>query len=285
MSFPKFPARLWLAGAFLTCLFGSVSCEESFATVNVSGKQSDLISSFSSADLAGHWVGELIPSNPLSLHWNFYVSFDGLGDPYEAATGQGYEWFLANAVLTSSVTQSGDVVLNLTGQSHSKAILTLTGNFNLGGHQITGSYTFQEHHAVVHTGTFELLLSNGPGHFTVASHLQGTWKGFANGELAARKPLTVLIGEDGSVLGGDIEVHAFVPHGANIGAFQFANDAVGRLENVVIHSSDGATTTLHMLIVNDAGNLMSGPGVDSTMGEGIARVRKTSFDLEQSSQL
>lgn len=249
---------------FLVIFLGSCNNDAGSLRVNRIGPPGTQGQTYSPADLAGDWVGTLVPSNPLLQEYNFYVRCDGQGNAYEAANGVGNQWNLGNSVTGTTVSATGSVAINLQETLGMLATLELTGNFNIAADLITGSYAFYRNGAQIESGTFNLLLSTGPGHFSVAVQLAGSWSGDAASGLKSR-PASLEIDSDGSILSGGAWLRVFDTSGLNTGVFQFSDDALGRLDNVVIHSTDGSMQTLIYAIVNDAGNLLTGQVRDSLL--------------------
>lgn len=241
-------------------------------------------SGFKTKDLAGAWTGILSPIPPLAPPsegatdpYPFYFRCDPAGQPTEGADARGTDWNLALAVASAAVNKQGEFGIEVVAIGGIHA-LTLIGSMDSGRLALTGTYKIQQHLSVIEQGTFAMQKSAGPGQFSVADQLEGSWSGIAYRNTTSRyRDLLLDLDAAGSVIGGElVGEHTFIPNGPNVGIFTFAagDDEVGRLNGVVIQSSDGSTQTLHFLLVSLDGSLLGGPGTDSTLGDGIARLEK-----------
>lgn len=231
-------------------------------------------SSFSVADLAGDWTGVFVPANPARDSFNFYVRFDAAGSAFEGADGLGDQWQPADSVFASNVDRRGNALVNLEQTAEMGVRMRLLGALDGARSLLRGEFALSRPAEADVEGSFELHKSSGPGHFTVAAHLAGSWLGYGAGQGNHRKDIRLELGADGSVLGGDMEVHVFIAGGVNTGIFRFSNDAVGRIDDVLIQSTDGSLQTVDYLLVDEAGTLLGGPGMDSTLGNGLARLAR-----------
>ncbi|TAH35487.1 MAG: hypothetical protein EYC70_12575 [Planctomycetota bacterium] len=227
---------------------------------------------FSAADLAGDWVGVFTPSNPQRDSFNFYARFDAAGAAYEAADGLADQWTTADSEFRSNVDPRGNALVNLEQRTEQGARMRILGVLDRARLRLGGDFTLARTGASDVGGAFEMHRTSGAGHFSAATHLAGRWLGYGAGQGNHRKDIRWEIGADGTLLRGDMEVHVFIRGGPNTGIFQFSNDAVGRLDNVVIRSADGSVQTLEYFLVDDTGTLMGGPGADSVLGPGLCRL-------------
>ncbi len=233
---------------------------------------------FTRSDLAGDWTGVMTPDDPALESYPFYIRADSAGTPFAGADGLGTDWDLATAQTSAAVDELGNIGIEIDGTGSVNRI-QYSGSFAPGALSHSGTYTIYKHSAIVQSGSYQVTRSSGPGHFTIAQHLAGSWSGIAWRHVMTRKrDLLLDLAPDGSVTGGElVGEHIFTVNGQNAGIFNFSTgiDSVGRLDNVHMVSDDGSTQDFHFLIVTDDGTLMGGPGVDSVLGDGIVRITKS----------
>ncbi|HEX9794795.1 MAG TPA: hypothetical protein VGC54_12500 [Planctomycetota bacterium] len=256
------------ASAFLILLLAA--CHGGNAST-ASGSAS-AAASFSPLDLAGDWTGILAPTNPLKETLNFCVRVDPAGLPLMGVTALGHEWIPGQDLGTAAVSPKGLVFLQLLQPAGEQVVLELDGSFDRARTRVTGSYRLFEHGTIRSSGRFGLWLSSGPGHFSVATHLAGKWEGSGYNRHDRWRGIRAEIDADGSVLSGDIGAHQWEAGGTNHGIFAFDDSALGILRNVTIQATNGESTTFRVILVDDAGGLMGGPGVDTTLGAGVGRL-------------
>lgn len=240
---------------------------------------------FTTADLAGAWTGVLTPVPPTNGPANgatdpypFYVRFDAAGMPTEGADGRGWDWDLAITSNNAAVNKQGDLLVEISGNG-AVNVLKLFGTLSADKQVQTGTYTISKHLNVIEEGNYVLTRSSGPGHFSIADQVAGSWTGIGYRKSTNRfRDLLLDVDASGSVIGGElVGEHVFIQNGVNTGLFDFlgGDDEVGRLDNVVIQSTDGSTQTLHYLLFTEDGTLAGGPGTDSVLGSGIVRIVKS----------
>ncbi|KAA3611775.1 MAG: hypothetical protein DWQ01_06740 [Planctomycetota bacterium] len=254
-----------------------LGCHDEDTVIRRKNRSQSGATTFSHLDLAGDWTGILIPDNPTFQTTNLYLRWDDFAELFEAATGAGDEWMPSNASLFSSMDVAGETAVMLQEAGDDLAALNLAMNLSEDKNRLTGTAEIRRYGVLQNTGTVELTRSLGPGHFQVSSHLAGSWTGTVSRN-GFQRPVTLNLDELGSVLGGSAGPRNFDTSGANTGIFTFSNDAVGRLDHIVIHSIDGTTQTVGFWLVDDSGTYMGGPGFDSNLGNrgGLVHLSKVS---------
>ena len=241
---------------------------------------------YKTKDLAGAWTGVFTPIPPPSSNapngsavdpYPFYMRFDVAGKPFEGADARGWDWSLAVAGTNSAVNKTGDVLVEMSGTNGVNA-MRLVGVMEESRMVHTGTYTIQKHLSVIEEGTYVLTKSTGPGHFTNAAQLEGSWSGIGYRKTNGRfRDMLLDLDANGSIVGGElVGEHVFSLTGVNDGLFDLAlgDSEVGRLDDVVVQSTDGSTQTLHFLLVTEDGSLLGGPGTDSVLGDGVVRLER-----------
>jgi len=240
---------------------------------------------FKTKDLAGAWTGVLTPTPPPPASappnggavdpYPFYLRSDTAGMPFEGADARGWDWGLAIASTNAAVNESGELIIELSGSSGVN-VLKLFGNLDASKLLHTGTYVITKHLSVIEEGTYSMTKSAGPGHFSTAAQLEGSWSGIAYRKANGRfRDMLLDLDGAGTVLGGElVGEHVFMAGGPNVGLFDLAlgDSEVGRLDNVVIQSTDGSTQTLHFMLVTEDGGMIGGPGTDSVLGSGIVQL-------------
>lgn len=261
------------AGALLGLFLALAACADGGRGLGRSA--SPVSPGFTTGDLAGDWVGLLAPVSPGQNSFNFYARFDVAGLPYEAADGWGNEWLAGSFTGTSQVNSTGALAVTLAQTGGDLMTLQLQGQLNEARNSVDGTYVLLKDATVASRGSYSAVLTSGAGHFTVAEHLAGTWAGAASRWPGGReKDLNLVLDAAGTVQGGNLGPHVFIVGGPNTGIFFFSNDAVGRLDNVVVQSEDGSVQIGRYLLVDDLGSVITGPGSDSVMGPGVGRLAK-----------
>ncbi len=241
---------------------------------------------FKTKDLAGAWTGVLTPIPPPTSSppngsavdpYPFYVRCDSAGMPTDGADARGWDWDLAIASTHAAVNGQGDLLMEMTG-SGGVNVMKFFGAMDSSKLIQTGTYTISKHLNVIEEGTYVLTKSGGPGHFSTAAQLEGSWSGIAYRKHNGRfRDFLLDLDSAGSVLGGElVGEHVFDTTGLNDNLFDFAlhDTEVGRMDNVVIQSTDGSTQTLHFMLVTEDGSMIGGPGTDSVLGTGVIQLDK-----------
>ncbi|MDA1113132.1 MAG: hypothetical protein O3A95_02390 [Planctomycetota bacterium] len=142
---------------------------------------------------------------------------------------------------------------------------------------ISGTYTLSPDEGATTTGTFSVSKSTGPGHFA-ASLLGGTWIGEAANARSKFRLATLEVDDAGVLVAAEVlhPITAKTVHSYSFGAAKFTltDDAIGRMNNIVLSADDGSTLTFRYLLINEDGSLMSGPGFDSELGLGFAIISR-----------
>lgn len=230
---------------------------------------------FSLTDLDGDWTGSMLGDQAGDTARNFYMRIvDGLVT--ESAEGFGSEWLAANARVNVAFDRNGR--LGVTLKSNLAAgNLTLEGQMDEAMVILSGTYTFTDSEGETTQGTFSVTRSSGPGHFLI-SLIGGDWGGEGVNERSKFRLATLEIGNAGRLLSAEVRhpVTDAIVHRYSDGAaqFKFSDDAVGRMDNVIITGDDGSELRFRYLLVNEEGTLISGPGFDSLLGSGFAVIAR-----------
>lgn len=230
---------------------------------------------FSQSDLNGDWTGTLQADLVGASARNFYMAIlDGLMT--NSADGSGSEWDTSNARFTVSFDEAG----RFRGTMNSDLVsgrLALSGQMDDAMVLISGTYTFVPDGGVTTTGTFSVTKSSGPGHFSTEL-ASGAWFGEAENNRSKFRLATIELDDAGALVSAEVlhpitgaDVHTYSLGAAN---FILSDDAIGRMNNVVLSADDGSTLTFRYLLINETGTLMSGPGVDSELGSGFAVISR-----------
>jgi len=225
--------------------------------------------SFSMGDLNGDWTGELIPNNRALIKRNVYIRVEN-GQLTDSAEGGGGDWDPSDASIALDFNTQGFLDLSIESLIDDED-MSLEGTMNVALNQINGTVRILHADGTLFEGTFELRRSSGPGHFSI-SLAEGVWQGQGSNSRDRFRIAGIEFDRDGVVVEAEVVnpdsstiVHSY---SAGAGSLELADDAIGRIDNVVITGDDGSTLVFDFLLINDAGTLISGPGVDSTLGEG-----------------
>lgn len=225
--------------------------------------------SFSMGDLNGDWTGELIPDNRQLIRRNLYVRVAN-GEVTDSAEGGGGEWNGSNANITLEFTNQGffDVAA---ASNAGKGDMSLEGTMNVAMNRINGTVRIVGQGGGIYEGTFELRRSSGAGHFGI-NLVKGTWSGQGSNSRDKFRIASIEIDQNGVVQDAEVlhPVTSALVHtySSGAGTLNYFDDAVGRMNNVVITADDGSTLSFDFLLVNDEGTLITGVGADSVLGEG-----------------
>ena len=230
---------------------------------------------FSQSDLNGDWTGTLQSDLLNAPARNFYMAIlDGLMT--NSADGSGLEWDTSSAKFTVSFDEAGRFRANLNSDLVSGR-LALSGQMDDAMVLISGTYTLTPETGATTSGSFSVSKSTGPGHFSVGL-TGGAWLGEAQNVHSKFRLATIEIDDAGVLVAAEVlhPVTSAGVHTYSLGAanFAFTDDAIGRMNNVVLSADDGSTLTFRYLLINEAGTLMSGPGVDSELGAGFAIISR-----------
>lgn len=224
---------------------------------------------FSMGDLDGDWTGELIPVNGVGTQRNVYIRVAN-GILTDSAEGGGGDWDPSNADIVLDFNTQGFLDLAIESLVDEED-MSLEGTMNVALNQINGTTRIRRADGTFFEGTFELRRSTGAGHFSV-DLTEGIWLGQGSNSRERFRISRIEFDNAGVVVQAEVvnpssslTVHSY-SDGA--GTLALTDDAVGRINNVVITGDDGSTLTFAFLLVNDNGTLISGPGVDSELGSG-----------------
>lgn len=227
--------------------------------------------SFTIADLNGDWTGTLQGDAIDALARNFYMRIvDGLVS--ESAEGFGSEWATADSNIDLVFDSGGRLRASLRSNL-TAGDLTLDGQMDDAMVIISGTYTHVDDTGATTEGTFSVTRSSGPGHFLI-SVMGGDWNGSGVNDRSKFRFATLEVGTAGRLLGAEMRhpVTDAIVHRYSDGAaqFRFTDDAVGRMDNVIVSGDDGSELRFRFLLINEEGTLLSGPGFDSLLGSGFA---------------
>ncbi|MGB0953830.1 MAG: hypothetical protein ACPG31_11430 [Planctomycetota bacterium] len=282
MSFPQ-PSTLTFRLSILLLAVLSFSCSRTALSSGSTGGGAGSGGSgggtggsgFTIADLNGDWTGSLLGDQTGDLARNFYLRFvDGL--VADSAEGFGSRWSTDNARINVAFDAAGRLRATLRSDLTAGNI-TLEGQMDDAMVILSGTYTFTADDGTVTAGTWSVTRSTGPGHFAI-SLLEGLWDGEGVNERSKFRLATLEIDATGLLVEAEVRhpVTDAVVHRYSGGAVQFTltDDAVGRMDDVLITGNDGSTLRFTYLLVNEDGTLISGPGFDSALGAGFAVIAR-----------
>lgn len=228
---------------------------------------------FALADLEGDWVGKLLPDVVLRPESNFYLRIAG-GSVTEAANSLGHEWTAVGSTRTLDFSDTGAMASVLESTVFTNS-MSLDAQMDDAMTMLTGTYSQLLADGSLITGSFTLMRSSGAGHFDV-SILGGDWNGFGTNLTGKKRILTFAIAADGSVESGVmthpltmVDDHTYSP---GAGSFAFADDSIGRLDDVVFAGDDGSILTFTYLLVDEEGTLVGGPAFDTLYSGGLVEL-------------
>ncbi len=276
---PTFTRSILLSFLFLSCGGEEVDADSTGTTGSNAGNASTPLSI---TDLSGSWVGTFSPTLPPSADRVAYMRFDEYGQLYELVDSESVEWSAGNSEMAQLLSAEGAFSSTIVSNGYTKlSAQTLTGAMDATGRHLAGVYQSLHDDGSASLGTFSFVRSF-PGAFSLENHIQGTWSGPAFDETRGAF-LSVEFDAFGSVLGGEVRynelpssrvVHSILGDFTNQDAMLFTNDEVGRFDNVVLNGSDGTLTTFRYVLVSFDGKILAGPGEDSVLGPGHARLSR-----------
>ncbi|MBT4560994.1 MAG: hypothetical protein HOM34_08035 [Planctomycetes bacterium] len=236
------------------------------------------------ADLSGAWVGSFTPFSSTEFgERGAYLRLDEFGRLLEVADTEAFEWTTATARLDQSINSDGAFMISMSDLDSEKVLIqTLTGVMDSTRTVLQGTYTLQTSEDSASGGVFSFIRSY-PGAFSNESHLNGRWSGPAFNKLDAQVSMEIELDSMGSVLSGHVRygekrdygiAHGFLTDSSNEFAVVFTDDEVGRIDDVVLVGTDGSITTFRYLLVSSDGRILGGPGHDSLLGAGQARLSR-----------
>ena len=220
--------------------------------------------SFSTRDLAGDWTGLLDPVGEVRTSYPFYLRCDANGFPTAGADARSRDWFVPESWSYAWVRPSGAVSISII---HDSELLFLNGDLLGGGLLFSGSYLMLEDGTEVGNGDFLSFLSPGVGNFSSGEHLFGNWRGFLERKGFSARTINMNIGADGFVLSGDLEGAFFTASNGGLPQLDLSLDSVGRLGALHLETQVGSILDFPFLLVNEAGDVMGGAGVETGVGE------------------
>lgn len=269
----SFPSRL--AGACGAVLLGTLASCSHGGGQSAVAQGSGTVIVFSLADMEGDWVGQLVPDNAAKPPRNFYLRVSG-GQLVEAADSVKTTWTTGDSQMLMDLAQDGELHIDMDYLPGSSSMV-LDGLMAFDKESLTGTYDYSGSVLLQSSGTFTLTRSSGPGHFTMPL-ITGDWDGYGYNKLSRTRDFELVIDvATGQVLSGRfIRPDGSTQHNYSIGAGTFAyfDDAVGRLEDVVLVADNGHVVTFQQLLVDADGTLMGGPGHDTQMGSGIIEMHR-----------
>lgn len=264
-TFSRFGLPL-IVGVLVSCSGGGLSSTGGSAG---SGSDSGGGLQFSMGDLNGDWTGELIPNNSSLIKRNVYIRVAN-GQLTDCAEGGGGDWDTSNASIQLDFNTQGFLDLAIASLADD-ADLSLEGTMNIALNQINGTSRILQSGGGLLEGTFELRRSSGAGHFTIDLS-EGEWQGQGSNSRDRFRVAGIEFDSVGAIVRAEvinpnssITVHSYSP---GAGTLELTDDAIGRINNVLLYADDGSTLTFEFLLINDEGTLVSGPGIDSVLGVG-----------------
>lgn len=228
---------------------------------------------FALADLEGDWVGKLLPDDAVRPENNFYLRIAG-GSVTEAANSLGHEWTSVDSTRTLEFSDAGAMLSVLESTIYSNS-MSMDAQMDDAMTMLTGTYSHLIADGSLITGSFTLMRSSGVGHFDV-SLFGGDWEGFGVNLVGKKRILSFGVAEDGSVESGVMThpVTMLDDHTYSLGAgsFTFADDAIGRLDDVVLAGDDGSFLTFTYLLIDEEGTLVGGPAFDTLYSAGLVEL-------------
>ena len=228
---------------------------------------------FRLAALEGDWLGQLVPSALGARPRNSYARFVG-GEFTEAAESDGGDWNDAVAALSFTFTTKGVLKTNAKADASSSR-LQLTAQMDKALTSLAGTFILRTATGQKVTGNFTFTRSAGSTQFD-QSMLTGRWDGLGTGSSGKFRFLKLDLDAAGVVTSGLLkhpDTQLKIRNYSNgAGTFTFFDSSVGRLNNVVVTSDGGATITFNYLLLDVDRTALSGPGVESGLGSGIAEL-------------
>lgn len=228
---------------------------------------------FALSDMDGDWVGKLLPDNLARPERNFYMRVSA-GAVDEAADSLGNQWMALDSVRSLEFSVEGIMQSILESSIHTNKMV-IDAQMDESMSTLTGTFSHLAIDGALIEGSFTLVRSTGSGHFP-ATLIEGLWDGFGANERAKRRTFTATLDTVGMVLSGEIRhpgtdelIHSY---SSGAGTFTYADDAIGRIDNITLMGDDGSTLTFTYLLIDEEGSLMGGPGFDSQMGAGVAEL-------------
>jgi len=224
-------------------------------------------------DLTGDWIGQLVPASGSNRSRNAYIRFvdERL---VEGAESGGNEWTLANATHTFKFTTRGALTADLkaTGSSSRMVVkATMDETFST----LTGTFTVTDASGVKVSGTVTFSRSSGPDQFE-QEDLLGRWDGLGRNGSGKFRFLKFELDVTGQVVDGlmrhpstEVKIRDY---SVGAGTFSFFDSSIGRINNVVMTADQGQTITFSFMLLDLDHTLLSGPGVESDLGAGVAEM-------------
>lgn len=228
---------------------------------------------FALSDMDGDWVGQLLPDNLARPERNFYMRVSA-GAVDEAADSLGNQWMAVDSARSLEFSVEG-VLQSILESNIQTNQMVIDAQMDDSLTTLTGTFSHLQVDGALVDGTFTLVRSSGAGHFP-ATLIEGTWDGFGANERSKRRTFTATLDAAGMLISGEIRhpatdelIHSY---SSGSGTFTYSDDAIGRLDNVVVAGDDGSTVTFSYLLIDEEGSLMGGPGFDSQMGFGVVEL-------------
>ncbi|MDP6963152.1 MAG: hypothetical protein QGF46_03200 [Planctomycetota bacterium] len=261
--------------SFVLCLLLLPACGDSGAS---SGSSSSGASgSYAQSDLGGYWIGRLSPYEIGDDERLFYFQADENGNVFSAADSVGNQWDIPSSNISAALLANGNLNMSL-GSLASLKKLHLTGIIKPALNEIEGEYAYENVAGIAATGHFVLVNNSAPDLFADID-FEGAWSGgFGVGHRDNERTLSFELDSDGKVISGELFNNKTLEtiHSYSFGAGSFSLDdlTVGRIDNFVLVADDGSIATCDFLLVSAEGDLISGVGIDSEVGEAIIYVRR-----------
>lgn len=225
----------------------------------------------------GDWVGQLVPDSAGRLTQNVYLRF-AADQLVEAADSAGNEWTLVNSDREFDFSSGGALEAEMAWLVGASS-LAIQAQMDAARTVLTGTYVQVGGDLFPVPGTITLTRS-AAGAFTSAL-LEGDWAGTGTRVTGEGLVLEFSIGPGGDLLAGRIKRRngtirrSYLPAA---GSFAFFDDAIGRLQDVVLVGDNGKVSTFHYLLVDVDGTLLAGIGTDEVFGAGLIRLEPAVAD-------
>ncbi len=269
MRFSASIFTLFVATVLASCGGGALTSSGSSAGAGSGSGSGSGGVNFTMGDMNGDWTGEMIPANPAQTSRNFYIRVDN-GVVTDCAEGFGSQWNPSTANITMDFTNQGYLDIAATSFG-ADGDCSIQGTMNLAMNMINGTARVLHSNGTLFEGTFELRRSTGPGHFNLGL-IKGLWNGRGANSRDKFRLASIDVDANGVVQTAEVVnpsnsnlVHTYSP---GAGVLAYFDDSIGRMNNVVLTADDGSTLSFDFLLINDLGTLITGPGVDSTLGSG-----------------
>lgn len=229
---------------------------------------------FAWEDLNGDWIGQFSPvSGGSTQPANAYLRWVN-ERLTEAAESHGAQFLASDSTRTFTFTGKGVLTCDLQANV-GLSRLRLTGQMDETATLLEGDFKLTEEDGGEVFGTFLLSRSIGAAQFSQAM-LERTWDGLGRNGVGKFRFLSFELDASGLLVGGTMhhpETEELIrTYGAGAGTFLFADTSIGRLDNVTMISDQGETLFFPYLLLNADADFLSGAGIESVLGSGLAEL-------------